>query len=178
MTDVMLDIETLGTEPGYIVLSVGACTFDLATGEIGDNTFYETLMMVPQQQVGLDVDVRTLRWWLTQDEAARAEAFKEGNHPSYAASRFQTWFKLVGGITIWSQGNIDMPMWQHVMNKFNINEPWDFWNIRDTRTLYDLARYRSNFNYKKDVPREGTYHNALDDAKHQVRCCHAAWSAL
>ena len=175
--DVMLDIETLGTSPGYIVLSVGACTFDLTTGEIHDE-FYESLQMNPQQDEGLMVDVRTLRWWLDQGEAAREHAFAEDAHPAYAAARFQTWFKMVGGIQIWSQGNIDMPMWQHVMRLFNINEPWDFWNIRDTRTLYDLAKYRDNFDYKRDVPRQGVYHNALDDAKHQVRCCHEAWNRM
>lgn len=51
--DVMLDIETLGTKPGCMVLSVGACTFNLATGEIGDE-FYMTLQMNPQQAVGAD----------------------------------------------------------------------------------------------------------------------------
>jgi len=176
--DVMLDIETLGTEPGYIVLSVGACTFNLATGEIGDNVFYDTLQMNPQADAGLDIDVRTLRWWMDQPEVAREEAFSERIHPARLAHQFQTWFKFVGGINIWSQGNIDMPMWQHVMRTFNVNEPWDFWNIRDTRTVYDLARYRSNFNYKRDVPREGVYHNALDDAKHQVKCLNAAWQRL
>lgn len=175
--DVMLDLETLGTEPGYIVLSVGACSFDLTTGEVHD-VFYETLQTRPQAELGLDVDVSTVAWWLEQPQEAREEAFSGRSHPSYAAARFQTWFKMVEGSQIWSQGNIDMPMWQRVMRLHNLNEPWDFWNIRDTRTLYDLAKMRDNFSYKHDVPRDGTYHHALDDAKHQVKCCHEAWNRL
>ena len=37
MTDrVMLDIETLGTDPGAAVLSIGACRFDTAAGKPED----------------------------------------------------------------------------------------------------------------------------------------------
>ena len=39
MKDLMIDFETLGLKENAVLLSVGACAFDPATGEIGE-TFY------------------------------------------------------------------------------------------------------------------------------------------
>lgn len=175
--DVMLDIETLGTSPGCMVLSVGAVTFNLSTGEIGDE-FYASLDIRGQDRYGLSIEVDTLHWWMHQSPEAQQEAFSGRTPLGEAASQFCGWFKYVGGINIWAQGmDFDMPIWGHAMRQVGYTVPWKFYNCRDTSSAYDLARYRNNFHYK-DVPREGTYHNALDDAKHQVKCLHEAWNAL
>lgn len=43
--------------------------------------------------------------------------------------------------------------------------PWSYNDALDTRTAYVIGNLNAF-----SVKREGTYHNALDDAKHQVRC--------
>jgi hypothetical protein len=44
--------------------------------------------------------------------------------------------------------------------KLNKVPPWNFWQIRDTRTLFDLG-------YDPEMPKEGL-HNALEDASRQA----------
>ena len=65
-TDVMVDIETLGTKEGATIFQIAAVSFDITTGEtldsinlIGDISKYETLT----------VDGSTLKWWLDTDRS-------------------------------------------------------------------------------------------------------------
>lgn len=67
---VMLDFETLSLKPDAVLLSIGACTFDTETGEVG-NEFY--LAIDPRTQHQRHIDADTVLWWLKQDEAARTK---------------------------------------------------------------------------------------------------------
>ena len=65
---------------------------------------------------------------------------------------------------VFAQGtDFDIAMISHIHNQYNYDVPWDFWLVRDTRTVYDFM--------KSNKPtREGTHHNALDDAVYQAEC--------
>lgn len=171
MTDVMLDIETLGTKPGCIVLSVGAVAFDFDTGEeVG--SFQSNISIKDSQENGLSIDADTLKWWLEQDKGAFDSAFfsKEKVNLAHAASNFSMWFSAVCDGAIWAQGmDFDMPIWGHAMEASGVQRPWPFWMCRDTRSAYHAMRFDP-----KTVKREGTHHSAIDDARHQIRCLHAA----
>jgi len=67
---IMLDIETLGTDPGATIVSIGAVAFD-ADGP-GDE-FRAAVSPTSCQRHGLSIDAETLEWWLTQDAAAREQ---------------------------------------------------------------------------------------------------------
>lgn len=69
--------------------------------------------------------------------------------------------------------DFDIPIWGHAMAAIGERPPWEFWAGRDTRTVYDIAGFNP-----KSIKRAGTYHNALDDAKHQVKCLVAALDLL
>jgi hypothetical protein len=66
MINVMVDIETLGTEPGCVVLSIGAVAFDKEMGFVED--FYEVINTVDSFSEGLTYDNDTLAWWKKQPE--------------------------------------------------------------------------------------------------------------
>ena len=53
-----------------------------------------------------------------------------------------------------------------IRDRFFDEPPWKFWNVRDVRTVVDLAKPFRNL--KKDYKRKGTHHNALDDAIFQA----------
>ncbi len=73
-------------------------------------------------------------------------------------------------IYVWSHGaNFDEPLWTAAAAAVGQGVPWKFWNVRCTRTAFDLRNFDP-----KSIAREGTHHNALDDAKHQARCVQAA----
>ena len=68
MSNLMLDIETLGTGPNSVILSIGAVEFD-ETGVI--SKFYEAIDPESCTDWGLQIDARTVLWWMDQNDAAR-----------------------------------------------------------------------------------------------------------
>lgn len=58
-----------------------------------------------------------------------------------------------------------------------IKSPWQFWNIRDLRTLLDVAKDLAGFD-KKSVPFVGIEHHALHDALHETKLAAEALRAM
>lgn len=170
----MLDLETWGTCPGCAVRSIGAITFDPETAELGDE-FYVAIDDKSSKKLKLKWEDGTVKFW-AKPEMAHANAQIE-NDPKKVA--------IVDGVTlltqfvrkvrtqfVWSQGsNFDGPIIEHVYRVLGLEPPWKFWDTRDTRTAYDMAKF--NF---KGQPRAGTYHNALEDARHQAVCVSRAYA--
>ena len=181
MTDIMLDIETLGLKPGSIVVSVGACVFDRHTGEIGEK-LYAPISVNSCEKAGLIMEPQTVIWWMGQEKEARDAWMIGARSLRQIAQEFYEWFRIAeegeeipldgsraGRAAIWAQGDMDFNVWGAAMESVAVAQPWAFWAQRDTRTVYDICGFDA-----KSVDRDGTYHNALDDARHQVKCLHAA----
>lgn len=64
----MLDIETLGLDPGASIVAIGAVRF--SESHLGD-TFQRSISLASCENAGLTIDAETLEWWLTQDELAK-----------------------------------------------------------------------------------------------------------
>lgn len=168
MKHIMLDLETFGTKPGSVLRSVGAVAFEL-DGTMGPE-FYYNIDHESCALAGLKVDASTAAWWSQQSKAAREALLVDPHQLAWVVVNFHGWFIANGGVTVWSQGaNFDPALWEAAAEAVNEKVPWKFWNVRDTRTVYDVANMNPTL-----VKRTGTYHNALDDAKHQVRCVAAA----
>lgn len=175
----MLDLETLGTRPGCVVLSIGACRFCPESGEIYADLgapigapFYTTVDMRTSFKAGLTFEVDTLIWWMNQSQEARRDTFKGETSLVGALHAFSNWYLTHKG-PIWCHGaTFDVPILAAAYYKTGIDLPWDFRTVRDTRTLFDLAGGIS-------IPRtEGVLHNALDDAINQAKAVCAAYAAL
>lgn len=161
----MLDLETWGTAPGSMIRSVGAVFFDPETGELGDE-FYANVSEKSCKKLKLVQDESTIAFWAKPANALANKQLSENQMDIVdVADRFEAFFRK-GGKFVWSQGgNFDDPMWSWVYRKLGRESPWKFYDSRCTRTAYSVAQF-SPFSIK----REGTYHNALDDCKHQVIC--------
>ena len=159
---VMLDLETLGTEADCPVLSIGAVVFDPKTGVMGKE-FYEVLHLEEQFAMGRKLSADTFRWWMKQNDAARAAIHTPSGaaaSATLAMDKFRLWF---GGNTfIWSNGaGFDIPIIENLMKQVGVGVPWKFWDARDTRTVGHMAGIR--------LQKTGTNHNALDDARSQAQ---------
>lgn len=140
----MLDLETLGTGRGAQIVSVGAVTFD-SDGLDTESTFYRRIKL-PERVI---VEVDTLAWWAKQNEAARVELFAEPRCSlNDACVEFTRWWTTSGCRYVWSHGaTFDVPMLeQHFpwyTDPFTLRReggpPWKYGDVRDTRTLYQLA---------------------------------------
>lgn len=165
MTNIMLDLETLGTKPGCVVLSIGAVYFDVELG-VGV-TFYAVLNVADCQNKGAFIQADTLAWWLKQEPAAQAALTQAltGENESLAMTlfRFATFCAQGGdGVRMWGNGaGFDMPLLAALYDAERIPLPWKFFNERCYRTLKSLRPH-------VQVERTGTYHNALDDARTQA----------
>jgi hypothetical protein len=158
----MLDLETLGTRPGSIIISIGATKFD-ERGTYG-TPFYMRIDMQSCVDAGLLIDVDTIKWWMKQSDEARAEFQKESFDLTTALENFTFWADYPGAvIELWGNGaNFDNALLKAAYDKVGLTAPWKFWNDRCYRTL------KSMYPHIKMPKREGTHHNALDDAISQV----------
>lgn len=166
MNHVMLDLETFGTAPGSVIRSIGAVEFDLsgATGK----TFHLNIDEKSCLDVGLVKDPSTVAWWSQQAKAAQDALLVDPKPLRNAAVQFGQWFTGTAKATcVWGHGaSFDPVLWEAACRAAGVSVmPWRFFNVRDTRTVFDLFDFDL-----RDVPRTGTHHSALDDALYQVKC--------
>ena len=169
MNNIMVDLETLGTGAKSVIISIGAIAFDEQSDELGQG-FYREVDINSCLQQGLEIDGSTVAWWIQQSEQARKVFKADGKTValSKALVEFTDFLSFVskgdlGGIKIWGNGaSFDNSILSEAYNACELEQPWKFWNDRCYRTVKNL------YNEVRADERQGTYHNALDDAKFQA----------
>lgn len=177
VTHVMVDIETLGTKPGSAIASIGAVVFDPFSEEI-TRPFSLCINPATCDQAGLKIDPRTVLWWFKQSEEARDETFFSPNVVSLevALSALVDYLSIDENVRIWSHGApFDPVLLEAAFNAVGRKAPWKFWNIRDTRTIFELAGIKSLHEYRSALD---TTHSALADATVQARAVCDAYRRL
>ena len=174
---VMLDLETWGTGAGCAIRSIGAVVFCPETGNLG-NEFYCNVDDASCVAAGLVKDAGTVAWWAKQSKQAQDSLLTDPVPLDDALMMFSAYWLNEKAEFIWSQGgNFDEPIMSAAYKAVNQRSPWKFHNSRDTRTSYHYGRRSGKFN-EFSLRRRGTYHNALDDARHQAMCVHKATQAI
>jgi hypothetical protein len=161
--DVMLDLETLSTRPNAVILSIGAVKFDPFTNRIDVDEGLDLRIDVDEQSaLGRDIQEETVKWWETQPKEVQNAAFDpDGRIKLNDFIRSLNKF-LVGADNIWAQGPaFDIVILEDLYRQLSIPTPWQFWQIRDSRTLFGVH------GDPRDKNRQGA-HNALMD------CCYQA----
>lgn len=180
MNYLSIDLETLDKSPGGVILSIGAVFFnpncDGPAMELGPQ-FYSVINVDSCKRAGFVVDADTLAWWAEQSEEAR-QVLAEAQEPTApmlgeALGSFGRWIgahavakelKVVGNGSSFDNAFLDV-----AYARMGMELPWKFWNHRDLRTYKDDAMGHGH--YGLVLPkRQGTHHNALDDAVYQAQC--------
>jgi hypothetical protein len=169
--NVMIDLETVGTKPYSAIISIGAVFFDPKTGETGD-TFYDVISLSSCIQSGLVMDAGAVQWWIKQDKEAQKIFHDFKTTLPQSLTNFSAWLQKSGisekTIKPWGNGSsFDITLLECAYQVCGIKPPWNYWNVRDVRTVVAMGEGYSDA--AKTMPRDGTYHNALDDAVHQVK---------
>lgn len=173
--DVMVDIETLGTDTDCVVLSIGAVRFRMGVRDsvqtINDTrrSFYARLDDVSQGQHLRSTSPDTLDWWHKQTAKARQVLDDEGEPVPDVLKRFTRFCK--GAKRIWGNGNMfDNAILRSLYDDYDQDYPVEYWKDLDMRTLTWLWNFLTNWKSKGKRPSFtlGEEHNALDDAKRQV----------
>lgn len=159
---IMVDLETMGTQPGRAIVSIGAVAFCPHSGSISKKTFYTAVSLKSCTAIGMKIEPDTLMWWLKQSDAARLAIANGGKSINVAIGNFTNWFDAHNAEFLWGHGSVfDEPILRAAYRMCGRTEPWKFYNVRDTRTIFDISGVSPN----RSV---GTHHNALDDARAQA----------
>ena len=139
--DVMIDIESLDTTPDCVILTIGAVLFDPCGHGIVDKIEIRPTIEDQTDIHNRRINDATLEWWGRQSPAAIEEAMGDSNRVSFEEAMNQLYkFCWNRSKCAWSNGApFDIVVMEHAWRQHGKNPPWNFWDIRDTRTLYDIA---------------------------------------
>lgn len=162
LNSVMVDLETMGSGNQSAIVSIGAFKFDLYTPQgpeqIEDlQRFYVNVSLKSSMAAGLKADPDTIMWWMGQDAAARSKLTSSPLDLQAALHQFAAFMN--GGFFLWGNGaTFDNVILRNAYDAAGIKTPWHYTKDMCYRTYKNL--------HGKAVPfvREGTAHNALDDA--------------
>ena len=161
--DIMLDLESLGTRPDCAILTLGAVKFNPYVLDDFGESLYLRIDVDEQLALGREVQEDTLQWWMKQAEDVREEALGEGDRVSLESMYKQLNRFVVGVTNIWCQGPaFDIVILENIYRQCGWPTPWQFWQIRDSRTLFGVH----------GDPREKGkvgLHNALEDCVSQAQ---------
>ncbi|MDV1319374.1 3'-5' exonuclease [Citrobacter freundii] len=182
-THLMVDMETMGNSPDAPIVSIGAVFFDPSTGNTGAE-FYQVVSLESSMSFGMKPDASTIQWWLKQSSEARSAILVDE-----AMGLLETLELLAGFIAEnAANGSHTVQLWGNGCSFDNVilrrayaltDTPFTvpFWNDRDVRTMVELGK-SVGINPRFDIPFEGEMHNALSDARHQVKYVSAIWQRL
>lgn len=163
MIHAMIDLETLSTNPNATILTVGGVKFDPYTNIEPAQGMYFRVDVDSQTEMGRDVMQDTLDWWGKQDPEIMEEALGDKDRISID-EMIKTLNKWCVGVDVfWCQGPLfDYAILQNLYGQMGVPVPWNYWQIRDSRTLFSL------------VPRDPSetrtgLHNALEDCYFQAK---------
>ena len=166
--NIMIDIETLGTNYDSQVISIGACVFN-AEAEIL-KIFYVVIKLDDDTHV--NVTPGTLKFWSTQDLELFNLLTAEGSvNIMLALSQLSTWVDWED-TNVWANGTkFDIGMLESLYKTNDLVVPWKHNADRCMRTIKQFAG-------SIDIPFEGKPHHALDDAIWQAQYVAAACNKL
>ena len=167
--DFMLDLETYGDVHDSVIVQIGCVSFDRTTGEVFEK-FKINVNPATCEAVGLRKTEGTMDWWAKQSKEARDSISRTPlvsiEQSLLALSMFvgdQEDEREAYDSILWSHATFDPVILGNAYKAVGLIMPFKFWNIRDLRTLVDLA----GVNYLSKI-RKGVYHDALDDCLFQV----------
>ena len=172
--DVMIDIESLDTSPDCVILTIGAVLFDPRGHGIIDKIEIRPTIEDQTEIYNRSINNATIEWWGKQSPEAIEEAMGDKNRVSFEEAMNQLYkFCWNRSKCAWSNGaSFDVVVMDHAWKQLGRNTPWNFWDIRDTRTLYDITGVSL-----KDGGHT-TSHKAVEDAERQAIVVQKAYTKL
>lgn len=168
MTDVMVDIETTGTNPQYgNIIQIAAVQFNFDTGEIGP-AFDRCLAFAPNRFWSES----TRRWWLDQKPGILSGIIDRMEDPGAVMRDYQQ-FVLNSGrqLRFWSRGSFDWAFVSSYCEQYELEMPHKFWEARELRSYLAGLRGTAEEPDMKWCANtvKGDAHNALFDVVVQLK---------
>ena len=163
ITDIQIDMETFDTAPSAKIISLALVGYNRNTAEAVHEIYARfKVAMMPGT-----VSRSTINWWHREDyknPGLLAEATGGEVDPLQFFDDLVSGFPQ-GDVKVWGNGsNFDVVILEETLKSLHCPVPWKFWNVRDLRTLLDIAEVNP-----RQCQFDGDKHNALHDARHQTR---------
>jgi len=170
MYHAMIDIETLGRSTDAVITSIGAFKFNpngndgstLPTAAM-DRCFHKYVSPESCIRAGMVMDPATIMWWMEQSAEARAllvKGYKSSIELRIALYDLNVF--LQDAKQVWAHGTtFDIGILNTAHTLLSRGTPWHYRDIRDTRTLTDLAETKSGSPILRTEPI--VLHDALYD---------------
>jgi exodeoxyribonuclease VIII len=160
---IMIDLETMGTRPDAPIVAIGAVAFN-AHGV--HDTLYRLVSLHSAVRSGAVIDPSTVMWWLEQGDAARAALQDKQNDAAGIKDALQDFVQFVCSYGdelkgVWGNGATFDNVIMHESGKRCGVPMWEFWKDKCYRTVKGMYP-------DVKMERNGTHHNALDDARSQA----------
>lgn len=178
-TDVMLDIETLGTAPGSVILSIGAVAFNLEAEHPLDGSDYAHSLIATDscRLLGMTTDDDTMAWWERQSPDAK-KLLQTATKPATADTHvvavlagFSRWMPL--NARVWGNGSdFDNVLLAAAYRKCGLPLPWLYSMSRCFRTM------KRTYSWVPKPEFQGVQHDALADAINQTQHLISIWRAI
>jgi hypothetical protein len=142
---------------------MGAVKFDPFSSKIDiDNGLHIRVDVDTQIEMGRHAQPETIEWWGRQESSVQEEALGDEGRMSLDDFCAQLNRFVVGADAIWAQGPVfDITILENLYRQLEKPAPWDFWRIRDSRTLFGVH------GDPREKGRKGA-HNALMDCVSQA----------
>jgi len=168
MADLMIDIETVGTGPEACILTIAAQSFDPFVRGYNSQQYYARIDIESQPE--RNIEQGTIDWWASQPTAAREEAFAEQDRIPLKQSLEELGRVIWHSKRIWANGpTFDMNILEHAYKSFGLALPWQYYLVRDARTVYGLC---------PNLNKYPASHHALEDCRRQIDLLHDSLELL
>ena len=162
MIHAMIDLETLSTNPEAVILTFGGVKFDANSTMSPYDELYFRVDVDSQTAMGRHVMQDTLDWWSKQPKEISEEALSDKDRIALPdmIKAINKW--CLGVDVFWCQGPLfDYAIMQNLYTQMGHPQPWNCWQIRDSRTLFSLV--------PRDTSKRQGHHNALQDCIYQAK---------
>lgn len=166
-TDIMIDLETLGSGDAANIIQIGAVVFDSETGKTG----YEFNAFV--KDASRKVDLSTALWWMQQPLSAQLAQNVEQRGICIGEALVLLSARIGNNIgSVWAlPASYDLPILKHAFAQCGLAAPWHFRQERCARTMIAESGI-------KRTPAGDNTHDAVFDCKVQIADLLRARAAL
>lgn len=175
----MIDLETFGTGERAAIIQLGVCAFDphaLTGGQLPEGSSQEwNVSLASSIFMGGEIDASTVEWWKKQPRATREAVEGSAFSIRHVLHGLEEFLRRYNIEKVWCHGaTFDAPIVQGYYNRAGLKCPWDYWAVRDTRTLFELAFQLCGWEREK----RDTAHTGRADALAQADDVQKAYAAM
>lgn len=171
--DVMVDIETLSTQPNAFVTQISAIAFDKEFNII--DTFSINID-VWQRQLGAHIDTKTVEFWQEQPRSVKKNVFGGVASAEFALAGFNAWLDTLDINKIWANSpSFDLVILNDMFNRIRPgdNNLPKFYKWLDVRTIKHIGTI-NNIDFSDLVNK----HDSLDDCRNQIEILKRVYTKL